>query len=89
MKKRILLSGVVLALARPPVYAQTAYPTKEVVNKLNSVIVGGWSVPEIRQQLANQGIEAREATPEQFAKFARTEIEKMAPIIKASGARPE
>jgi tripartite-type tricarboxylate transporter receptor subunit TctC len=62
---------------------------KEIITKLNSVIAGGWAVPAIRQQLANQGIEAREATPEEFARFVRREIEKMARIIKASGAKPE
>jgi tripartite-type tricarboxylate transporter receptor subunit TctC len=39
--------------------------------------------------LAKQGIEADAATPEEFAKFVRAEVEKMAKIIKASGARPE
>jgi tripartite-type tricarboxylate transporter receptor subunit TctC len=62
---------------------------KEIIVKLNTIIVKALAIPEFRQQLANQGIEAGSATPEEFAKFVRAEVEKMAKIIKASGARPE
>lgn len=66
-----------------------AMTPKEIVNKLNAAIVKALGVPEVRQNLANQGIEAREATPEEFSRFVRSEVQKMARIIKASGARPE
>jgi tripartite-type tricarboxylate transporter receptor subunit TctC len=62
---------------------------KEIINKLNATIVKGVGVPEIRQNLASQGIEAREGAPEDFAKFVRAEVQKMVRIVQASGARPE
>ncbi len=62
---------------------------RDIIEKLNSTIVKALAVPEVKQQLANQGIEAGGATPEEFARFVRFEIEKMGRIIKASGARPE
>ena len=62
---------------------------RDIIEKLNSTIVKALAIPEVKQQLANQGIEAGGATPEEFARFVRSEIEKMGKIIKASGARPE
>jgi tripartite-type tricarboxylate transporter receptor subunit TctC len=62
---------------------------RDIIEKLNGAIVKALAIPEVKQQLANQGIEAGGATPEEFARFVRSEIEKMGKIIKASGARPE
>ena len=62
---------------------------REIIEKLNGAIVKALANPDVKQQLANQGIEAGGATPEEFARFVRSEIEKMGKIIKASGARPE
>jgi tripartite-type tricarboxylate transporter receptor subunit TctC len=52
-------------------------------------IVKALATPEIKQQLANRGIEADRATPEQFAKFVCANVDKMAKAIKAPGAKPE
>jgi tripartite-type tricarboxylate transporter receptor subunit TctC len=57
---------------------------REIIVKLNTIIVNALAKPEFRQQLANQGIETGGATPEEFAKFVRAEVAKMARIIKAS-----
>ena len=62
---------------------------RDIIEKLNGAIVKALANPDVKQQLANQGIEAGGATPEEFARFVRSEIEKMGKIIKASGARPE
>jgi tripartite-type tricarboxylate transporter receptor subunit TctC len=62
---------------------------RDIIEKLNTTIVRALAIPEVKQQLANQGIEAGGATPDEFARFVRSEIEKMGKIIKASGARPE
>jgi tripartite-type tricarboxylate transporter receptor subunit TctC len=70
------------------VHAPAKTPT-EIIGKLNAAIVKALAVAEVKQQLSNQGIEAGGATPEEFAKFVRAEVEKMGRIIKASGARPE
>ena len=62
---------------------------RDIIEKLNGAIVKALAIPEVKQQLANQGIEAGGASPEEFARYVRGEIEKMGKIIKASGARPE
>ncbi len=62
---------------------------KEIIARLNAEITKALSRPEIREQLFKQGLEAQTGTPEQFAKFVRAEVAKMAKIIKASGAKPE
>ena len=62
---------------------------KTIINKLNSTIVKALGQSDVRQNLANQGIEAREGTPEEFARFVRAEVQKMVRIVQASGARPD
>jgi tripartite-type tricarboxylate transporter receptor subunit TctC len=62
---------------------------RDIIVRLNGAIVKALAIPEVKQQLANQGIEASSATPEAFTSYVRAEIEKMGRIIKASGARPE
>jgi tripartite-type tricarboxylate transporter receptor subunit TctC len=62
---------------------------KAIIDTLNATIVKALASPEVRQSLANQGIEAREGSPEEFARFVRAEVQKMVRIVKASGARPE
>ena len=62
---------------------------RDIIVRLNGAIVKALAIPEVKQQLANQGIEASSAAPEAFTSYVRAEIEKMGRIIKASGARPE
>ena len=63
---------------------------REIIVKLNTAIGKALREPAVKQRLANAGIEAAgPATPEEFAKFVRAEMEKMRKIVKASGARPE
>lgn len=57
-----------------------------VVARLNAEIVKVLSLPDVRQQFANQGIETYGGTPEHFANYIREEIEKWAKVIKISGA---
>ena len=62
---------------------------KEIIAKLNAEITKALSRQEVQDQLFKQGLEAETSTPEDFAKFVRSEVVKMAKIIKASGAKPE
>ncbi len=47
------------------------------------------TLPEVKQQLAREGVETAPDSPEQFGKFIQSEIAKFARIIKESGARAE
>jgi tripartite-type tricarboxylate transporter receptor subunit TctC len=62
---------------------------KAIITQLNTAINKSLSRPEVKQQLMNQGLEAVGGSPEEFAKFVRSEVTKMGKIIKASGAKPE
>ena len=62
---------------------------KEIIAKLNTEITKALSRQEVKDQLFKQGLEAETSTPEDFAKFVRSEVVKMGKIIKASGAKPE
>ena len=61
----------------------------DIVTRLNSTIVKSLSTPSVKENLFKAGIEADPGTPEAFRKFMISEIQKMAKIIKASGAKPE
>ena len=60
-----------------------------VIAKLNEQIAKNLRTPEMRERLANQGLEAVGNTQEQFRQFIRTETEKWGKVVTASGAKPE
>lgn len=60
----------------------------DVVKKLNEAIVGTINTPAVREKLQNLGanvVSSKEASPEYLANFVKSEIEKWAAPIKASG----
>jgi tripartite-type tricarboxylate transporter receptor subunit TctC len=62
---------------------------RDIVHKLNSVIVGIVTEPEMKNYLIGQGVDPVTNTPEQFAAYIRSEVPKFAAIVKAAGIRPE
>ena len=61
---------------------------REVVNKLHGSIRKVLAVPEVREKLANAGIEpASSNTPEQFAAFIRSQADTRAKVIQAVGMK--
>ncbi len=62
---------------------------KDIVAKLNATIAKSLNTPSVKESLFKAGIEAEPGTSEAFRKFMVSEIQKMAKIIKASGAKPE
>lgn len=62
---------------------------REIVNRLNSVVVKGLRAPETLESFAQMGAEVMGTTPEQTVEFLRNEIAKWAKVVKASGAKPE
>jgi tripartite-type tricarboxylate transporter receptor subunit TctC len=62
---------------------------REIVNKLNSVIVGIVNEPEMKSYLIGQGVDPVTNTPEQFAAYIKSEVPKFAKIVKAAGIKPE
>ena len=59
-----------------------------ITGKLNAVIVAALSDATLRERLKNEGATPVGDTPAEFAAFVRQDIERWAPIVKASGATP-
>jgi len=62
---------------------------REIVVRLNAVIVQGLRSGDTRERLAADGSELATSTPEEFAQLIRRETEKWARLIKSAGIRPE
>jgi tripartite-type tricarboxylate transporter receptor subunit TctC len=60
----------------------------EVTRKLNATIVAGLSDPEMQKRLKTEGATPVGDSAEHFAAFVREDIKRWAPIVKASGAKP-
>jgi tripartite-type tricarboxylate transporter receptor subunit TctC len=62
---------------------------REVVNKLNAVLVKALQAPDVKERLASQGAEAVGNTPEQFSAQMKRDLVKWAKVVKDSGAKLE
>ena len=62
---------------------------RDIVNRLNADINKALAQPDLRQQLAAQGIDVVGGTPEQFADHVRKETAKWADVVRRSGAKAD
>jgi tripartite-type tricarboxylate transporter receptor subunit TctC len=60
---------------------------REIVARLHAETAKAMNAPEMKNRLASQGVAVMTNTPEAFAAFIRSEIEKWGRMVKASGAR--
>ena len=68
--------------------APTGTP-KDIVSKLNQETVKLLALPEVKEQLLNQGAYAAITTPEQAAARIHEEVEMWAKVIREAGIKPE
>jgi tripartite-type tricarboxylate transporter receptor subunit TctC len=59
-----------------------------ITQKLHTTIVAALAEPRLREQLKTEGATAVGNTPKEFSAFVREDIERWAPVVKASGAKP-
>lgn len=63
--------------------------SKEIIARLNAVIIKSVALPEIRDAFIKQGLEPRTTTPEAFAAFIKRELAQNAKVVKFAGIKTE
>jgi tripartite-type tricarboxylate transporter receptor subunit TctC len=66
-----------------------AHLPADITNKLNAAIVAAMTNPGMREQLQNEGAMPVGNSTAEFAAFVRDDVQRWAPIVKQSGARPD
>ncbi len=61
----------------------------DVLATLNREINAGLRDPKLKARFDELGAETRPGSPDDFAKLIATEVAKWAPVVKASGAKPQ
>ena len=59
-----------------------------IVARLNQSIRRALEDPRMREQLTREGAIPAALTPAEFAKFVREDIDRWAPVVRSSGAKP-
>jgi tripartite-type tricarboxylate transporter receptor subunit TctC len=60
---------------------------KAVVQTLNTAIVGALATPDLRERLTAIGFDVLGSSPEDFARFIRTDMTRAAKVIQAAGIK--
>ena len=60
-----------------------------IVSRLNAETNRVMALPEVQARLPKEGLRHVAMTPQQFAEFVRSELNKWGPIVKATGAKAE
>jgi tripartite-type tricarboxylate transporter receptor subunit TctC len=61
----------------------------EIIERVNTELVKLMRTPEMKSQLAKNGLDATTSTPAELATFVRAEMEKWAGVIKSANIRAE
>jgi len=62
---------------------------RPIINRLNKEITAALSLPDIKDFLFNQGLDAAPGTPEDLGAYMKSEMTKWAKVIKAAGIQPQ
>jgi tripartite-type tricarboxylate transporter receptor subunit TctC len=69
--------------------AVPANTPREVVMKLNGVLLRTLQLNDVRERLQAEGLEAKGNTPEEMTAFVKAEYDRWTKVVKASGARAD
>jgi tripartite-type tricarboxylate transporter receptor subunit TctC len=62
---------------------------KPILNQLSQEVARILDLPDVKKTFQTQGAVAKPSTPDQFDGFIKTEVAKLAKVIKAAGARAD
>lgn len=61
---------------------------REIINKVNEAMRSTLQSPDVKKRLATDGTEPVGSSPEEFARFLRSETEKWGKVVRAAGIQP-
>jgi tripartite-type tricarboxylate transporter receptor subunit TctC len=61
----------------------------DIVNKINADVRKALADPLVRERLINGGNVTMDMSPQEFARFVRSEIDDYQRVIKAAGIKPQ
>jgi tripartite-type tricarboxylate transporter receptor subunit TctC len=61
----------------------------DITQRLNAEIVAAINAPDVRERLANQGVDARSGTADEFARLMVSDLERWAEVVRRAGVRAE
>jgi len=62
-----------------------AHTPKPVVQRLNLEVLKALQTPEVKQKLAQQGVEALSSTPEEYGNYISSELARWVKVVKLAG----
>jgi tripartite-type tricarboxylate transporter receptor subunit TctC len=62
---------------------------RPVINKLHGEIARELALPEMRERMAQLGVDVLNGSPEQFGKTMRDDLKKWSAVAKQAGIKPE
>jgi len=68
-------------------YVAPAATPHPIIERLHKATVAVLEMPEVRQSLLDQGIEAAPSAPEQFSAYIRSETKKWEPVIRRANIK--
>ena len=60
-----------------------------VITKLNAAVINALKAPEVREQMARQGLEPIGSTPAEFAAHLKREVARWARVVKEAGIKAD
>jgi tripartite-type tricarboxylate transporter receptor subunit TctC len=63
--------------------------SQDIVNKINADVRKALADPQVKERLQNSGNATMDMSPQEFARFVRSEIDTYQKVIKAAGIQPQ